>query len=65
VLPAVVGTTLIVMGFQNMLGGFLLAILNGNEAEFFKSENTSTVRNEPQLVPTLNCSEVTRHAASR
>jgi glycosyltransferase involved in cell wall biosynthesis len=36
VLPAVIGTTLIVLGAQNALGGFLLAILSGNEAEFLK-----------------------------
>ncbi|MFI5014594.1 MAG: glycosyltransferase family 2 protein [Hyphomicrobiales bacterium] len=36
VLPAVIGTTLIVIGAQNALGGFLLAILSGNEAEFLK-----------------------------
>jgi len=65
VLPAVAGTTLIVMGFQNMLGGFLLAILNGNEAEFFKSDNTSTVRNEPHLVHSLDVPQETRRAASR
>jgi hypothetical protein len=34
VLPAVAGTSLIVMGMQNALGGFLLAILNGHEADF-------------------------------
>ncbi|MDJ0450432.1 glycosyltransferase family 2 protein [Methylocystis sp. JR02] len=34
VLPAVLGTTLIVLGAQNALGGFLLAIINGNEARF-------------------------------
>jgi glycosyltransferase involved in cell wall biosynthesis len=34
VLPAVLGTTLIVVGAQNALGGFLLAIINGNEAKF-------------------------------
>ncbi|KAF2990466.1 glycosyltransferase family 2 protein [Methylocystis sp. MJC1] len=34
VLPAVLGTTLIVLGAQNALGGFLLAIINGNEAKF-------------------------------
>jgi hypothetical protein len=37
VLPAVIGTTLIVVGVQNALGGFLLAILNGNEAEFLRT----------------------------
>jgi glycosyltransferase involved in cell wall biosynthesis len=36
VFPAVVGATLIVIGAQNALGGFLLAIVNGNEAEFMK-----------------------------
>ena len=36
VLPAVVGTTLLVIGAQNALGGFLLAIVGGNEASFFK-----------------------------
>lgn len=34
VLPAVLGTTLIVVGAQNALGGFLLAIVNGNEAKY-------------------------------
>jgi len=33
-LPAVVGTTLMVIGAQNALGGFLLAVINGNEAEY-------------------------------
>ncbi len=36
VLPAVVGTSLMVIGAQNALGGFLLAILSGHEAEFLK-----------------------------
>ena len=36
VLPAVLGATLIVIGAQNALGGFLLAVVNGNEAEFFR-----------------------------
>jgi glycosyltransferase involved in cell wall biosynthesis len=35
VLPAVVGTLFLTLGFQNMLGGFLLAIVGGNEARFF------------------------------
>lgn len=33
-LPAVVGTTLMVIGAQNVLGGFLLAVINGNEADY-------------------------------
>jgi glycosyltransferase involved in cell wall biosynthesis len=36
VLPAVAGTSLVVVGMQNALGGFLLAILNGNEANFLE-----------------------------
>jgi glycosyltransferase involved in cell wall biosynthesis len=36
VLPAVLGTLLITLGTQNAFGGFLLAILSGNEASFLK-----------------------------
>ncbi len=36
VLPAVLGTCAVVIGTQNILGGFLLAIISGNEAEFLK-----------------------------
>jgi hypothetical protein len=36
VTPAVLGTTLIVIGAQNALGGFLLAVIGGNEASFLK-----------------------------
>ena len=34
VLPAVTGTLLMTLGAQNVLGGFLLAIISGNEARF-------------------------------
>ena len=34
VLPAVLGTLLMTLGAQNLLGGFLLAIVGGNEARF-------------------------------
>jgi glycosyltransferase involved in cell wall biosynthesis len=34
VLPAVVGTLLFAIGAQNILGGFLLAVVGGNEAQF-------------------------------
>lgn len=34
VLPAVLGTLCVTLGFQNALGGFLLAIIGGNEARF-------------------------------
>jgi hypothetical protein len=36
VLPAVMGTSAIAIGVQNILGGFLLAIVSGNEAAFLK-----------------------------
>ena len=36
VLPAVLGTLFLTLGFQNVLGGFLLAIIGGNEARFFE-----------------------------
>ena len=42
-LPAVVGTTLMVIGGQNALGGFLLAVINGHEAEFLNEENYQPV----------------------
>lgn len=34
VIPAVIGTLCLTLGFQNVLGGFLLAIVGGNEARF-------------------------------
>lgn len=34
VLPAVAGALLVTLGIQNMFGGFLLAIVGGNEARF-------------------------------
>ncbi len=37
VLPAVLGTLLLVIGSQNVLGGFMLSILNGNEADFMRA----------------------------
>ena len=43
VLPAVTGTTLIVVGAQNILGGFLLAVISGNEADFLKMIATADV----------------------
>ncbi len=44
VLPAVTGTTLIVVGAQNILGGFLLAIISGHEADFLKDRPESAPR---------------------
>jgi hypothetical protein len=37
VLPAVIGTLLVTLGVQNILGGFILSILGGNEARFLDS----------------------------
>jgi hypothetical protein len=37
VLPAVVGTSLFAIGLQNILGGFLLAVIGGNQAQFLSS----------------------------
>lgn len=50
VLPAVAGTTLLVIGAQNALGGFLLAVIGGNEAEFLQSRapERETVAAEPR-----------------
>ena len=36
-LPATTAATLLVVGAQNALGGFLLAVVNGNEAELLKA----------------------------
>jgi glycosyltransferase involved in cell wall biosynthesis len=47
VLPAVIGTSLVVVGMQNVLGGFLLAILGGNEAEFLRAATTSEEPAQP------------------
>jgi hypothetical protein len=42
-LPAVVGTTLMVVGAQNALGGFLLAVINGHAADFLRTEDAERV----------------------
>ncbi|NUQ17817.1 MAG: glycosyltransferase [Sphingomonas sp.] len=41
VVPAVVGTLCLTLGFQNVLGGFLLAIVGGNEARFMTVSDES------------------------
>jgi len=60
-LPAVVGTTLMVVGGQNALGGFLLAVINGHEAEFARSAAESrpgrvdkAAEARPSDVPTVS-----------
>jgi hypothetical protein len=42
VVPAVVGTLCLTLGFQNVLGGFLLAIVGGNEARFMTVSDESS-----------------------
>jgi len=39
VLPAVGGTLLMIVGLQNVFGGFLLSVIGGNEARFFESQS--------------------------
>jgi glycosyltransferase involved in cell wall biosynthesis len=41
VLPAVIGTLLVTFGIQNIFGGFLLAIVGGNEARFLHGQAPS------------------------
>jgi hypothetical protein len=36
VLPVVLGTMFVALGAQNVLGGFLLAVVGGNEARFLQ-----------------------------
>lgn len=50
-LPAVVGTTLIVVGAQNALGGFLLAVLNGHEADFLKADDVQLPPGKSREMP--------------
>ncbi|MCJ2006714.1 glycosyltransferase family 2 protein [Methylobacterium sp. J-092] len=42
-LPAVVGTSLLVVGTQTGLGGFLLAVIGGNEAAFLARDKSSNL----------------------
>jgi len=48
VLPAVLGTCAVAIGMQNILGGFLLAIVSGNEAEFLRGLPSPQWSEEPQ-----------------
>jgi len=47
VLPAVLGTCAVAIGTQNILGGFLLAIVSGNEAEFVRDVEVQAEESEP------------------
>jgi len=40
VLPAILGTTSVTLGFQTIMGGFLLAILGGNVSRFLSAVDT-------------------------
>ncbi len=44
VFPAVAGTCALTVGMQNVLGGFLLAIVSGNEANFLKPHRDKITR---------------------
>jgi glycosyltransferase involved in cell wall biosynthesis len=59
VLPAVLGTTLMVIGAQNALGGFLLAVINGNEAEYLREKNQA----KPPAQPVAATAADRRHVA--
>jgi hypothetical protein len=51
VFPAVAGTTLLAIGMQNALGGFLLAIVAGNEADFLaRVAATSAPSTQPTTI---------------
>ena len=47
VFPAVLGTCALAIGMQNVLGGFLLAIVSGNSAEFLQTQRSA--RQRPRL----------------
>jgi glycosyltransferase involved in cell wall biosynthesis len=51
VLPAVLGTSLMVIGAQNILSGFLIAIVNGNNADLMQATSASPVAS-PIQAPT-------------
>jgi hypothetical protein len=56
VLPAVLGTSLMVIGAQNSLGGFLIAIVSGNDADFVRPAAAAAdqVREEVSPPPLAN-----------
>ena len=52
VYPAVLGTSLMVIGAQNILGGFLIAIVNGNDADFIRPASSPLPTTEARAAPT-------------
>jgi hypothetical protein len=57
VFPAVAGTCAVAIGMQNVLGGFLLAIVSGNEAEFLQSHRVPSTSRPTE--PTAALEETT------
>ena len=51
VFPAVLGTSLMVIGAQNILGGFLIAIVNGNDADFIRPASSPLPAAEASAAP--------------
>ncbi|MER2267442.1 glycosyltransferase [Methylobacterium oxalidis] len=60
VLPAVIGTSLMVIGAQTALGGFLLAVIAGNEAAFM---TRSSAQHRPSQPAVVKEDEIEREAA--
>ncbi len=63
VLPAILGTTLVVVGTQTAFGGFLLSIIAGNDANFLKPPvapaiiSGSATLLSPSAVPTCSAGQ--------
>jgi hypothetical protein len=49
ILPAILGTLLVSLGAQTVLGGFLMAILEGAEAGFLGRASRTTLEPAPRL----------------
>ena len=49
ILPAVLGTLLVTLGVQNALGGFLLAIIGGNDARFLTAAEAHSAGYQGEL----------------
>jgi glycosyltransferase involved in cell wall biosynthesis len=67
-LPAVVGTTLMVVGAQNAFGGFLLAVINDHETDFARTFAESPPARLDQTAearsPEAQSKSQTKHAAT-
>lgn len=62
VLPAVAGTCALAIGMQNILGGFLLSIVGGNNAEFLAADQATPrslpVAPSPAIVPAAELADI-------